>query len=644
MSKLTFPIAEIKDNCLVNINGKKSYFYEINPPDLSQMTNLEINCFYDDLSYFLNTTDEKSFFKFYSLSGKSYLNCNSKDLNLFKIGFGPHKRPIKTFFDVPDIYSDIIINDDYFIYNGKYRRIVSVYEFGSSEIDFNFIPQGFDYVVSFKKKEKERSIKGLERIRNSHLSGFFKSKRDIESEEVYNQAEELISDLTLGEESLFTMELYFILTENSLYELSQSFDQLFDQMRSKGTSLYIEGQSLRKLKSGLGNTLTTLIPGVIPDFNYRSHLNKTSHIMYLLPLNRSHLMNDGIKLSDSSSNSIYFDPFSKILQNRNMLVTGSSGGGKSVFVNKMIHELISDHPTVILDKGGSFKRLTVYHEGEVLSGRFNPMEFRDPVYLREIILSVVDKKRFSKLERGRLLKVIKEILNESSEIVDFKEFLERLENDFKGIILYFEDIIDLFNSETLGSKSILYVDVDQYPKDAVALLIIYLLEYFKNIETKEKILVFDECWSYLSNHESFIDECFRTFRKSGAFPIAISQGLSDFSGSSSSLYNSITNNSFIKIFFPQETITDSEVDSFDQEMINSLSFKKGEYSECYLKSSDNRFRKIIRIYLSPLELELFHTEAGEDCSFLNFFKEYSPYMDGPKETIESYVRLKYGTI
>ena len=107
------------------------------------------------------------------------------------------------------------------------------------------------------------------------------------------------------------------------------------------------------------------------------------------------------------------------------------------------------------------------------------------------------------------------------------------------------------------------------------------------------------------------------------------------------MFNNFFNNSFIKVFFPQESIDDPEITEFDQEMIKSLQFEKGVFSECYLKSSDNRIRKIIRLYLAPLELELFHTEMGEDQNLFKFYEEYRPFMNSNKETIDSYVRLKH---
>ncbi|HAZ11768.1 MAG TPA: hypothetical protein DCY86_03195, partial [Bdellovibrionales bacterium] len=249
-----------------------------------------------------------------------------------------------------------------------------------------------------------------------------------------------------------------------------------------------------------------------------------------------------------------------------------------------------------------------------------------------------DKEKFGKLEKGRLLKVIKEIL---PAVSTFKELLNRLDEEFKGLSLYFEEIKDYITDQELEFRPILYVDIENFPKGIVAPIIIYLLEYFKNIPAREKILVFDECWSFLKDHASYIDECFRTFRKSGAFPIAISQAMKDFSIFDRELGQAITNNSYFKVYFPQELTPDNELSSFDIERVNSLGYEKGVYSECYLKSSDNSYRKIIRNYLSPLELELFHTEAGGDEKLMRFLEHFGKFFKTTPEAIQSFVRLKH---
>jgi hypothetical protein len=642
MSSSTFPIIEVNGNKITSIDGNISSFYKLNNPDFEQMTHKERESFYDSISSGLNHIDTDKYFKFYKLGKESFLDTNDHALpDLSSIDFKNQDKPLEIFFGETLLYSDIGIFDDYLSYCGKYIRIFSVLEFSDTPAYPFFLPADLDYVINIRRKEKDKSVSKLDRIRSGHLSSFLKSKRDITSEGAYSQAEELLSDIIHGHEELFDIELFFIVKGKSLEELNELSKSFSIEMNTLGIKTFSEGQSLIKAKSGLAKLFNDLIPGVKPITGVRVIPDKSSHLRYLLPLHESKLMGEGIEFHDSSTNSIFFNPFSHDIKNRNMLVTGLSGGGKSVFVNKIIHNLIDRHPTVILDKGGSFKKITQYHGGSYLKAGFNPFQFKDPVYLREIILSIVDEASFNKLERGRLLKVIKDNVDKCHS---FSDLIDTLKDHFQDIDLYFEEFKDYFTDEDLGIESILYVDIEDYPKGIVTPLIIFILEYFKKIEINEKILVFDECWSFLKDHTSFIDECFRAFRKTGAFPIAISQSLRDFSHLNSDLASSITNNSYFKIFFPQELEIQNDISEFDIENINSLDFKKNVYSECYLKTSDNRYRKTVRNYLSPLELQLFHTEAGADLKFNKFIDRFIDYFPNHKDAVSAYVRLKHDEI
>ena len=517
---ILFPILNVVGNKIKSIDGNISHFYKLTPPDLEQMEFPFL--FFSFIKDWVNGFE--GYGKIYSLDGKTYLDTDSVSDTSF---LSSEEEPLKNFFGSGEIVSDMNFFEDYLVFNGQYHRIISVLDFPDSVIDENFLPLGVDYVLCVKRLSKEKSIKKLEYIRTKNLAVFEKVKRDVASESSYEQAEELLDDIIHEREHLFEMELFFILRDDSLEGINVKTKQLVSHLSTKGVKTFIEGQSLIKGKSGLSHVFCDLIPGVRPKLSLRVNLTKTSHLLCLLPLHNSFLMKDGIRFHDKWGDSIFFNPFSKELKNRNLLITGTTGSGKSVLANKLIHELVDDHPTVILDKGGSFKRTTLYHGGEVMRVGFNPMQFKNPLYLREFILSVVDN--FSKQERGKLLLLLKEHMGKTD---DFLKLLNLLEKDFKGISLYFEDIKDFFTQETIDiNKSILYVDLNDYPKPMVSPLIIFLLEFFKNIPVKEKILVFDECWSFLKNHASYIEECFRTFRKTGAFPIAISQSLRDFHGS-----------------------------------------------------------------------------------------------------------------
>lgn len=372
------------------------------------------------------------------------------------------------------------------------------------------------------------------------------------------------------------MEMFFIVRANSPIELNSYSSNLVRHFKSLGINLFSEGQSLREKKSGLALLFSELIPGVKPTYQLRTLPNKTSHLKNLIPLHESYLMNKGVLFHDEFNEKIFFNPFDKKLKNKNMIVSGISGGGKSVFVNKLIHHLIDKCPVVILDKGGSFKNLTTYHNGEELKYGINPLAFKCPIYLRELILSVIESRKFNKLEKARLLKKIKDSLE---KINTFDELLIELKEEFKDIDLYFEEFKGFFHNKDFSFKNCLYVDIERFPKNFISPLIIFILEYFKNIKESNKILVFDECWEFLGEHSEYVERCFRTFRKTGAFPIAISQSLKDFSSNQNELSSAIINNSYFKVFFPQELNKENSLQNFEFDKIKNLEFKK----KCFLR-------------------------------------------------------------
>ena len=641
MKSSTFPIVEIENNKLIALDGNVAHFYELLAPDIDQYSSFEKDRFFSGIAGSLNNLPDDAYVKFYKISKRSFVETNSvNEPELRGVKMTPSSDHLTEFFKGSDLFSDLAIFDDYLLVNGQYLKVFSVLQFSENEIDESLIPIDLDYVLKMRKLEKIKANKLLDRIRTKHQSSFSKNKRDMESEGAYTQAEELLNDLAFERESIFQMELFFILRGDTAVAVNEEARRLQSFMASKDIKLFLEDHDPLRAKSSFAAIFNELIPGVAPKFDIRTHTNKTSHLCYLLPLKRSHLMDRGILFHDQNDDEILFNPFCKEIKNRNMLVTGLTGGGKSVFVNKLVHHLIGHHPTVILDKGGSFKRLTTYHQGVELRSGFNPMQFLDPLYLREFILSVVDKEKFDKLSRGKLLNEIKKYLQACTDY-RFETLLSFLEESFTGIHYYFEDIKEFFTQSSLKVESILYVDVENYPKNIISPLIIFLLEYFKSIPEKEKILVFDECWSFLTNHAEFIDECFRTFRKTGAFPIAISQGLNDFKVLGGELSSSISNNSYFKVFFPQEIGASDEISEFDLQNINSLDFEKGIFSDCYLKSSDSKYRKIIRNYLTPLELELFHTEAGEADRLNRFLDRNHEFFENNKRAMDAFVGLKY---
>ena len=166
-------------------------------------------------------------------------------------------------------------------------------------------------------------------------------------------------------------------------------------------------------------------------------------------------------------------------------------------------------------------------------------------------------------------------------------------------------------------------------------MIIYLIEYFKSLEGK-KIFIFDEVWSFLKKNSAYIEESFRTFRKSNASAVAISQALSDFT--STEIGRVIADLSYYKFLFSQNSEGISGLTDFDQEKIRSVQSVKDSYSEFYLLSEN--FRKVLRYYPTDLEYVLFNTEPKERIEFNKFNELYGEFFEY-SNVIHRFVDFKY---
>ena len=635
-----FPISKVKGNELTNLKGESSYFYKIDSIDLEQLDSREITEIYNLVSNSLNHVDANSVFKFYRIDGENYLN-SFFDGDPVGLGLKPYSEPLKTFFGSEEIYSNLEFFDDYINYNGNYQRIVSVLGFGEEGSYPRILDLNCDYALNIRRYSADKAKEKLDNIRNSNRISFFKDKTDFQGQGAYEQAEGLLFDIIHQNESLFEIEIFFIVKADSLKTLSKKTYKLISGLVRIGANPFIEGNSLKGFKSGLSEHYISLIPGAKPLFKYRNITDKSSHLKYLLPLHKSKLMNEGVSLLDTMEEEIFFNPFDKNLKNRNCVVTGATGTGKSVLVNKIVNDLSANHPVVILDKEGSFKKNCLYHGGYNLESKINPLDFKCPFYLREFLLSVVDRNEFSKKDEGRLLMEIREYLDQNSSH-SFFSLIDHLDGVFQGFGLYFQDLQGFITDESLEQKNFLYVDIDKFPKSQVAPLIIYAFEYFKNIQNPQKILVIDECYTFLKGHEKFIDERFRQIRKSGGMAIAIAQAFSDFKTSDNALNNSITNNSHFQFFFSQNYVEDQNITEFDNQRIKDLKSVKNKFSECYLKSHDNKYKKVIRLELSPLEYELFNTEFERKSLFEKFFEKNREHFLTNSDAIDSFVRLHHG--
>lgn len=620
------PLYSTEQEKLISLSGDTTHFYEVFSPDHEQMSFDEVQQSFLRLENDLKLSGFGKFFKLYFLDGKLFLNASEKSA-LGDSFFRPNQRPLEVFFN-GGLHSDVDFFDTFLTVNGKYLRVLSLKKapFEVNPNDLYELCDGlFSYVLHLQRFEAQTAKRKLNMRRKVHFSGLFKSLKDIESENAYSESEALLEGVTKGETSLFRMECFFLVDALSLGELEERTNTLLERLKLIDAKVIIESKALPTIYK-------SMIPGVPPLFRREIEV-PSDYLSYLIPYQRDFLMDEGLSLTSLKGHTLKFNLFERTGHNFNLLITGSSGQGKSMMANKLLFEEIEQGAKALcLDLGNSFRKNALYHEGVIFSEQFNPLQFKNPRYLKEFIIACIDEE-LSRKEEGRLFETIENALNESPE--NFNELISLLEKDFEGIRHYFTELKPYFCDEIRPEANFTYCDFSNYPEAIKAPLIIYLIEYFKNLHGK-KVFVFDECWHLLSKNADYIAECFRTFRKHNASAVAISQNLDDFS--QFQLGRVIIQNTYYKFFFRQGLQSSEFVDEDLSERVANAQSVKGQYSQFVIHSE--QIKKIVCYYPTPLEYELF-TSDKQDMNYFDLFMSEQGRFLPFQRAIENYVEIKY---
>lgn len=128
--------------------------------------------------------------------------------------------------------------------------------------------------------------------------------------------------------------------------------------------------------------------------------------------------------------------------------------------------------------GINFKKLDIRY-GDSLSLSFNPMQFKSPHYLKELITSVIPENELSSKMEGKIFTLISEYIETSNS---FRDLITRMSIEIPDLDLYFSELWEYFDNETRTLTKLTYVDTSLYPDKIKAPLIIYLIECFKGLE------------------------------------------------------------------------------------------------------------------------------------------------------------------
>ncbi|GEM_PF-6334427 len=376
-----------------------------------------------------------------------------------------------------------------------------------------------------------------------------------------------------------------------------------------------------------------------------------------------------VVIFQTEKNTIFnLDPFSSSQEAWNFFVTGSTGSGKSFFMNYLLlNTLVYDPHLFIFDYGESYSSVIKFLKADVLkvdlSGstvRMNPFVIPrfDKKYLQYLVLFIE-----ALLSEGNSTELIRKVdvtsalkrayarcgIRENDELKEtatfptltlVREELEKINPELARKLSLWtrgsegELYGEFFDNEedSFSFKRIHYIEMsgfDNDPKLASVLVFVLFHKLFDTVMRTpgKKMIVLDEVWRFLLNPimARKIEELFRTARKYGGSIGIITQHPLDVMESPHC--GGILSNTQIKYFLHQKEIKDEglwkqafKFNSRALDILKSLKTVPGLYSEIFIWSE--YIKKKVRLKVNPLLYWLFTTKEEERRIRDKYIEEY----------------------
>lgn len=548
------------------------------------------------------------------------------------------------------ILSDFIISQKGFLINDTHHRIISLKmmpekTFSTMAEKLKTLPfdsKLFLTINVLDQIKEDFALKTQRQVAYAMYSGK-KGVQDLESAAKLQDIEAVLQKRVSGETKIFSVGLNVLLRHKDPDALDEQCTEVLSKLREI---------------SGAEGVLESIATGHIffdislPNArcSERNRRMNTEVLADFLPVYGEWLGHHKprVLLKNKSNGLIGFDPFSPTHTNFNQLISGSSGAGKSYFGNILISNLMKESPQVfIIDVGGSYKKTTENFNGQYIpigadsQISINPFDLSSDdteakdqkikflTSLVELMTKEEDEKGIRKLQRAEIEMMIKSIMQSAHDprlsglknklLANPDESIQKM-----GKILEpwcgdtpYGKFIDQNTNLSLDKKIVCFdlKGLENLPDlQAVCLFLITDLIWREVQKDKinQKFVIFDESWTLLDNDAGakLIESVFRTFRKYMASAIAISQSIEDFADSK--IAKAIFSCSSVKWILRQNTSRRELVqkvlslNSREMDLIDSVTSKKGYFSEAFLISGDDK--QVIKIESTPLEYWLSTTD------------------------------------
>lgn len=560
------------------------------------------------------------------------------------------------------LFGDLILGMEQFTLDSHYHRVISLktlpeMTFSGMMDRFLKLPFHYDLILTIEVPEQSHEMSKLQQKRKmAHSLAVTTNGKasDLESESKLSSTEELIRELLNTGQRIYSVQMNVILKADANLGGEKLLNKHVREVLSRLRSL--QGAEGLEESVGAWKVLKGTLPAA-PINLERARKMKTNNLADFLPVYgaRTGDLDPTVIFRNRLDGLVSFNPFDSGLPNYNCLVTGSSGSGKS-FLNNciLLQELARDMRVFIIDIGGSYKKLTESLGGQYLdinltdSYKLNPFDLADPSLeptsqkLKSLLACVEcmvgedDKAKLSKLDRALLEKAIIELYKsrrakgEVPTLTDLAKYLSVFEEpNMRAIskMLYlwtgerpYGKLLDGLGGLRTNAQICTFdlKGLSSYPDlQSVMILILtdFILSQVEIDKSTRKRIILDEAWELLKSQAAanFMEYCARTLRKTGSGITFITQGVEEIVASP--IGPAILNNTATKFVMLQRG--DSEIlknilklNSQELALINSLSQKKGEYSEGFMIEGDHR--QVVRVHPSSLEYWLSTSDAADN--------------------------------
>lgn len=564
------------------------------------------------------------------------------------------------------VFGDLILDQNDFVLGKLRTRIITLKTLPESTFagmmsGFLALPFKYELMFSLNVSDQAKEIRSLEQKRRmAHSLAHSQSNRvsDLESESRLNQTTELLREIIETGQKIFQAEMILILREDNSREGQRLLNLKTKEVLSQFKTL--SGSEACDETVGAWKIFKSDLP-LAPLSLVRGKRLKTNNLVDFLPLYGPARGDETpLVLFNTRLGGIYsFNPTDSKLTNYNMLVTGSSGSGKS-FANNflMLQQIARGTRVYIIDVGGSYEKMT-----KVLGGQYfeinlsenyainpfatiNPSDVPSGDRLKGMLAIVeqmiVDEgEKLNRLERVQIEEALIHIFecarNEKTPrsplISDLAKYCEKSKEESLqkiGKLLFpwvgqtpFGKMLDRQGHIRADSPIVAFdlKGLSQYPDlQAVMILILtnFILDQVESDRSFPKRVLLDEAWQFLKSPASanFMEYAARTFRKTGSGISFITQGVEEIIGSG--IGPAILNNTATKLVMLQKgdtkILSDTlKLNSTELKLVQSLEQRKGLYSEGFLIAGEAR--QVIRIQPSPLEYWI-STSDSRDNEFI----------------------------